>query len=246
MTVNYDGKFETLVGIMKKQSDNHDLETVKRAYDLAKKKHEGQNRLSGEPFFIHPFSVACITARLGMDSEAVSAALLHDAVEDTDLTVDEVRRDFGANIAMLVDGVTKLGKINYVSKEELQAENVRKMFIAMSEDIRVIIIKLCDRLHNMRTIDAQTAQKQLDKSKETLEIYAPIAHRLGIRAVKEELEDLAIKHLDLVAYDEIEGLLERDKEYRSVDFGGSPGVPGHRHLLPASRLFLYRSGVSGP
>ena len=214
MTVNYDGKLETLVGIMKRHSDNRDFETVKRAYDLAKEKHEGQNRLSGEPFFIHPFSVACITARLGMDSEAVSAALLHDAVEDTDLTIDDVRRDFGVNIAMLVDGVTKLGKINYVSKEELQAENVRKMFIAMSEDIRVIIIKLCDRLHNMRTIDAQTAQKQLDKSKETLEIYAPIAHRLGIRAVKEELEDLAIKHLDLVAYDEIEGLLERDKEYR--------------------------------
>ncbi len=214
MTVNYDGKFETLVAIMKKYNDNHDFETVKKAYELAKQKHEGQNRLSGEPFFIHPFSVACITARLGMDSEAISAALLHDAVEDTDLTVDEVRRGFGDTIAMLVDGVTKLGKISYVSKEELQAENVRKMFIAMSEDIRVIIIKLCDRLHNMRTIDAQTAQKQLDKSKETLEIYAPIAHRLGIRAVKEELEDLAIKHLDPIAYSEIESLLEKNKDYR--------------------------------
>ena len=214
MTVNYDGRFETLVRLLKKQGDPFDHELIKKAYDIAIEKHEGQKRLSGEPFFIHPFSVACITAKLGMDTESVAAALLHDAVEDTDLSLDDVKRDFGETIAMLVDGVTKLGKINYVSKEELQAENVRKMFIAMSEDIRVIIIKLCDRLHNMRTIDAQTELKQLDKSRETLEIYAPIAHRLGIRAVKEELEDLAIKHLDPVAYADIEGQLEKNKEYR--------------------------------
>ena len=214
MTVNYDGRFETLVRLLKKQGDSFDHELIKKAYDIAIEKHEGQKRLSGEPFFIHPFSVACITAKLGMDTESVVAALLHDAVEDTDLSLDDVKRDFGETIAMLVDGVTKLGKINYVSKEELQAENVRKMFIAMSEDIRVIIIKLCDRLHNMRTIDAQTELKQLDKSRETLEIYAPIAHRLGIRAVKEELEDLAIKHLDPVAYADIEGQLEKNKEYR--------------------------------
>ena len=214
MTVNYDGRFETLVRLLKKQGDSFDHDLIKKAYDIAIEKHEGQKRLSGEPFFIHPFSVACITAKLGMDSESVAAALLHDAVEDTDLSISDVKRDFGETIAMLVDGVTKLGKINYVSKEELQAENVRKMFIAMSEDIRVIIIKLCDRLHNMRTIDAQTELKQLDKSRETLEIYAPIAHRLGIRAVKEELEDLAIKHLDPVAYADIEGQLEKNKEYR--------------------------------
>lgn len=214
MTVNYDGKYETLVGLLKKQGGTYDYDLIKRAYDLSRQKHGGQKRLSGEPFFIHPFSVACITAELGMDSESIAATLLHDAVEDTDLTLDDVRREFGDTIAMLVDGVTKLGKINYVSKEELQAENVRKMLIAMSEDIRVIIIKLCDRLHNMRTIDAQSEQKQLEKSKETLEIYAPIAHRLGIRAVKEELEDLAIKHLDPVAYAEIESLLEENKEYR--------------------------------
>ena len=214
MTVNYDGRIETLVSLLKKQGDSFDHELIKKAYDIAIEKHEGQKRLSGEPFFIHPFSVACITAKLGMDSESVAAALLHDAVEDTDLSISDVKRDFGDTIAMLVDGVTKLGKINYVSKEELQAENVRKMFIAMSEDIRVIIIKLCDRLHNMRTIDAQTELKQLDKSRETLEIYAPIAHRLGIRAVKEELEDLAIKHLDPVAYADIEGQLEKSKEYR--------------------------------
>ena len=214
MTVNYDGRFETLVRLLKKQGDSFDRDLIKKAYDIASEKHEGQKRLSGEPFFIHPFSVACITAKLGMDSESVAAALLHDAVEDTDLSISDVKRDFGETIAMLVDGVTKLGKINYVSKEELQAENVRKMFIAMSEDIRVIIIKLCDRLHNMRTIDAQSELKQLDKSRETLEIYAPIAHRLGIRAVKEELEDLAIKHLDPVAYADIEGQLEKSKEYR--------------------------------
>ena len=214
MTVNYDGRFETLVGLLKNQGNSFDRDLIKKAYDVAIEKHKGQKRLSGEPFFIHPFSVACVTAKLGMDSESVAAALLHDAVEDTDLSINDVRRDFGETIAMLVDGVTKLGKISYVSKEELQAENVRKMFIAMSEDIRVIIIKLCDRLHNMRTIDAQTELKQLDKSRETLEIYAPIAHRLGIRAVKEELEDLAIKHLDPVAYADIEGQLEKNKEYR--------------------------------
>lgn len=214
MTVNYDGKFETLADLLKVQEGSDDWSLVRRAYDIAKEKHANQKRLSGEPFFIHPFSTACITAKLGMDCESVAAALLHDAVEDTDLTLDDVRREFGATIAMLVGGVTKLGKINYVSKEELQAENVRKMLIAMSEDIRVIIIKLCDRLHNMRTIDAQSPQKQLEKSKETLEIYAPIAHRLGIRAVKEELEDLAIKHLDPVAYDEIESALEKNREYR--------------------------------
>lgn len=214
MTVNYDGRFETLVGLLKNQGNSFDRDLIKKAYDVAIEKHNGQKRLSGEPFFIHPFSVACVTAKLGMDSESVAAALLHDAVEDTDLSINDVRRDFGETIAMLVDGVTKLGKISYVSKEELQAENVRKMFIAMSEDIRVIIIKLCDRLHNMRTIDAQTELKQLDKSRETLEIYAPIAHRLGIRAVKEELEDLAIKHLDPVAYADIEGQLEKNKEYR--------------------------------
>lgn len=214
MTVNYDGRFETLVDLLEQQGGTFDYDMLKKAYDIAKSKHDGQKRLSGEPFFIHPFSVACITAKLGMDSESIAATLLHDAVEDTDLSIEDVRREFGDTIAMLVDGVTKLGKISYISKEEQQAENVRKMFIAMSEDIRVIIIKLCDRLHNMRTIDAQSTQKQLDKSKETLEIYAPIAHRLGIRAVKEELEDLAIKHLDPVAYDEIEGLLEKNKEYR--------------------------------
>ncbi len=214
MTVNYDGRYETLVGLCQKQDETYDFDLLKRAYDLAKQKHEGQSRLSGEPFFIHPFSVACITAKLGMDTESIAATLLHDAVEDTDLSIGDIKREFGETIAMLVDGVTKLGKINYVSKEELQAENVRKMFIAMAQDIRVIIIKLCDRLHNMRTIDAQTAQKQLDKSKETLEIYAPIAHRLGIRALKEELEDIAIKHLDPVAYTEIERQLEQNKEYR--------------------------------
>ena len=165
MTVNYDGRFETLADLLKVQEGSDDWALVRRAYDIAKEKHANQKRLSGEPFFIHPFSTACITAKLGMDCESVAAALLHDAVEDTDLTLDDVRREFGATIAMLVGGVTKLGKINYVSKEELQAENVRKMLIAMSEDIRVIIIKLCDRLHNMRTIDAQSPQKQLEKSK---------------------------------------------------------------------------------
>ena len=143
-----------------------------------------------------------------MDSSAIAAALLHDVVEDTDVTLEDLRKEFGSEIALLVDGVTKIGKLSFNSKEQQQAETLRKMLIAMGKDIRVIIIKLADRLHNMRTLDAMSPQKQLDKSLETLEVYAPIAHRLGIRTVKEELEDLAIKHLDSVAYKEISELLK--------------------------------------
>lgn len=151
--------------------------------------------------------MAKIVVSLGMDSQAVAASLLHDVVEDTATTVDELKREFGEDVALLVDGVTKIGRLSFTSKEQQQAESLRKMLIAMGRDIRVIIIKLADRLHNMRTIDAVPEQKQRDKSVETLEVYAPIAHRLGIRPVKEELEDLAIKHLDPIAYKEIEDLL---------------------------------------
>ena len=149
-----------------------------------------------------------------MDSKAIAAALLHDVVEDTDATLDDIKCEFGEEVALLVDGVTKIGRLNFSTKEQQQAESLRKMLIAMGQDIRVIIIKLADRLHNMRTIDAMTPQKQRDKSVETLEIYAPIAHRLGIRSVKEELEDLALKHLDPIAYKEIENLLTLRKQHR--------------------------------
>ena len=182
----------------------YDKDLITRAFNRCVEAHSTQKRVSGEPYCMHPIAVSKIVITLGMDSESVAASLLHDVVEDTEATYDDIKNEFGKGVAELVDGVTKLGKIPLESKESVQAENIRKMFIAMSQDIRVIIIKLADRLHNMRTIDVMPVQKQRDKARETLEVFAPIAHRLGIRAVKEELEDLSIMHLDPVAYHEIE------------------------------------------
>ena len=191
----------------------YDKAMIEKAFWRCVEAHGEQKRASGEPFCMHPIAVSKIVISLGLDSESVCASLLHDVVEDTEATYDDIKAEFGKNVAELVDGVTKLGKIPLESKENEQAENIRKMFIAMSQDIRVIIIKLADRLHNMRTIDAMPEHKQRDKSRETLEVFAPIAHRLGIRAVKEELEDLSIMHLDPIAYHEIEQslALKRDK-----------------------------------
>ncbi len=179
------------------------LTEIDRAYAKAALAHKDQKRQSGEPYIIHPIAVAKILCELGMDAPSIETALLHDVVEDTPVTLEEVRAEFGEEIASLVDGVTKIGKIPLSTREEQQAENIRKMLLAMSEDIRVIIIKLADRLHNMRTLQHMTEKKRRDKARETLEIYAPIAHRLGIRWVKEELEDRAIMYLDPVAYKEI-------------------------------------------
>ena len=187
---------------------------IEKAYQFALSSHGDQKRKSGEPYIIHPISVAKILIGFGMDCQSVVAALLHDVVEDTPVTTDEVRRLFGADVMHLVDGVTKLGKVPLQNKEEQQAENLRKLLLAMSEDIRVIIIKLADRLHNMRTLKYVSDQKRRDISKETIEIYAPIAHRLGIRPVKEELEDLAISYLDPVAYTEIEQALADQEPLR--------------------------------
>lgn len=182
---------------------------IDKAFEIANAHHEGQKRSSGEPYIIHPVAVAKIVLEYGMDCQSVAAAMLHDTVEDTDMTLEDVKKEFGAEICALVDGLTKLGKVplDIKDKEEQQAENVRKMLLAMSEDIRVIIIKLADRLHNIRTLNFMPPQKRRDKAVETLEIYAPIAHRLGIRAIKEELEDKAISYLDPIAYKEIEDAL---------------------------------------
>ena len=182
---------------------------IDKAFEIANAHHEGQKRSSGEPYIIHPVAVAKIVLEYGMDCQSVAAAMLHDTVEDTDMTLEDVKKEFGAEICALVDGLTKLNKVplDIKDKEEQQAENVRKMLLAMSEDIRVIIIKLADRLHNIRTLNFMPPQKRRDKAVETLEIYAPIAHRLGIRAVKEELEDKAISYLDPIAYKEIEDAL---------------------------------------
>ncbi len=185
----------------------YDLPTIDRAIVVACQAHKGQSRASGEEYVCHPLRVAGILVDLGMDSETIEAALLHDVVEDTDWELDQVSKEFGPEVAALVDGVTKIGKLPFTTREEQQAENVRKMLLAMSQDIRVIIIKLADRLHNMRTSSGWPDQKRRDKAKETMDIYAPLAHRLGIRTVKEELEDLSLRILDPVAYQEIEEAL---------------------------------------
>ncbi|MEE1185703.1 MAG: RelA/SpoT family protein, partial [Acutalibacteraceae bacterium] len=214
MSINVKQNYEELVELMSKQGEKYDFELVKKAFEFCVKAHEGQKRVSHEDYYIHPFNVSKIIVSLGMDSQSIAASLLHDVVEDTEFSVDDIKREFGEDVALLVDGVTKIARLNFSTKEQQQAESLRKMLIAMGQDIRVIIIKLADRLHNMRTIDAMPEQKQRDISLETLEIYAPIAHRLGIRPVKEELEDLAIMHLDPIAYAEIEDSLLHRKNHR--------------------------------
>ncbi len=217
MSQIYETGFDKLCKNLKNIFSSDDMERINRAYSIAFEAHKDQKRRSGEPYIIHPVAVAQILCDMGMDCDSICAALLHDVVEDTEMTESEIKSLFGNDVELLVEGVTKLGQIPLsASKEEQQSENVRKMFLAMSEDIRVIIIKLADRLHNMRTLRFMPEEKRLYKARETLEIYAPIAHRLGIRAFKEELEDLAISFLDTVAYNEIAETLEKQVESRQA------------------------------
>lgn len=191
---------EDLINKIKVNCNSVDIDMVKKAYNLAFEAHKDQKRESGEPYIIHPISVACILAEMGMDTYTIVAGLLHDVIEDTDYDYDQIKKIFNNEVADLVDGVTKLGKIKYKSKEEQQADNVRKMLLAMAKDIRVIIIKLADRLHNLRTLKYMTPEKQKEKAKETLDIYAPLAHRLGISMIKWELEDLAFRYMHANEY----------------------------------------------
>ncbi len=206
-------------GELKTQIENsgrqYDLDLIGRAYELAYKSHGDQKRETGEPYIVHPVYVASLLVDLGLDTESICAALLHDVVEDTDTTLEKIEHDFGEDIALLVDGVTKLGKIPFSSVEEQQAENLRKMLFAMSKDIRVMLVKLCDRLHNLRTLDAVPEQKRRDKALETMEVYAPIAHRLGMSNFREELEDLSLKYLDNYGYNEIISMLEKNNKGES-------------------------------
>ena len=214
-TVAHYRDYHELVELLKASGNSYDMEKIDRAYNYAKDAHGDQRRVSGIPYILHPTSVACILVGLGMDTDSIIAALLHDVVEDTDKTLEDVTREFGSDIALLIDGLTKISKIAFANREEQQAESIRKMLIAMSNDIRVIIIKLADRVHNMRTIDCMHEQKRRDKARENMEVYAPIAHRLGIKAVKEELEDLSLRYLDPVGYEEIENellLTAKDRE----------------------------------
>ncbi|MCH3955594.1 MAG: bifunctional (p)ppGpp synthetase/guanosine-3',5'-bis(diphosphate) 3'-pyrophosphohydrolase [Eubacterium sp.] len=192
----------------------YNTELIGRAYDKAKELHDGQLRKSGEPYLVHPIAVAIILAQLGMDDETLVAGMLHDTVEDTPYTREQLVEDFGEDIALLVDGVTKLGNLKVDSKEQAQAENLRKMFLAMSKDIRVLIIKLADRLHNMRTIEFMTPAKIIEKSRETLDIYAPLAGRLGIYTVKFELENISLKYLHPQEYADLEKRVNTKKQQR--------------------------------
>lgn len=214
----YDDNFtiEMLIQKILKDDKQYDLSKIISAYEFAAKAHEGQKRSSGQDYIIHPLAVAYILLELGMDTDTICAALLHDVVEDTDATLDDLKKRFGQDVALLVDGVTKLSKIPTSTKEEQAAENIRKILLAMSQDIRVMIIKLADRLHNMRTLRYRPLDKQRNVALETMNIYAPIAHRLGIRAMKEELQDLAFHYLDPYAYSEIENILENKKEEREA------------------------------
>lgn len=206
-----------LVETIKKYHPSADMSQIEKAYKIAYKAHEGQFRKSGEPYIIHPVCVAIILAELELDKETIIAGLLHDVVEDTVMTTEQITEEFGAEVALLVDGVTKLTQLNYEhDKIEIQAENLRKMFLAMAKDIRVIMIKLADRLHNMRTMQYQTPAKQIEKSRETMEIYAPIAHRLGISKIKVELDDLSMQYLMPDVYKDLVNQINMNKENREA------------------------------
>lgn len=200
METNYRDK---LLTALSNSSGHYDIDRIMKALDFAAEAHAGQKRKSGEDYINHPVEVALILVSYDADNDSIIAALLHDTVEDTKIDLETIRKEFGKEVALLVDGVTKLNKIAYYSQEEQQVESLRKMLLAMAKDIRVILIKLADRLHNMRTLDSQSRDKQLMKALETIEVYAPLAHRLGIQNLKGELEDISLKYLDPVGYDEI-------------------------------------------
>ena len=207
--------YDKLIAMIKRYHPSGDISQIEKAYKIAYKAHDGQLRKSGEPYIIHPVCVCIILAELELDKETIVAGMLHDVVEDTVMTSEEIAAEFGDEVALLVDGVTKLTQLNYVAdKVEVQAENLRKMFLAMAKDIRVILIKLADRLHNQRTMQYQTPEKQKEKSRETLDIYAPIADRLGISKVKVELDDLAFKYLEPDVYNDLVERIDKGRGRR--------------------------------
>ncbi len=222
--------YDLLLHTIRKYRSSTDLSMIEKAYRMAYEAHEGQKRRSGEPYVIHPVSVAIILAELELDKESIIAGILHDVVEDTDITLDDVKKEFGEEVALLVDGVTKLTQLSYSKdKVEIQAENLRKMFLAMAKDIRVIVVKLADRLHNMRTLEYMNTKKQAEKARETMDIYAPLADRLGISKIKIELDDLALKYLDPDKYYEVE-------EQKRIKF--SQGEAGIRALVSEIQHYM--------
>ncbi len=217
-------KFRDLMKRMQANRPTDDLEIVKKAYDYSLHFHAGQTRASGEPYLVHPLEVALVLAEMKMDPVAVAAGLLHDSVEDTSVTIVDIRKEFGEQVAHIVEGVTKISKIDFATKEEQQAENLRKMMLAMVDDIRVVLIKLADRLHNMRTLEHLPPDRQQKIAKETLEIYGPIAHRLGMGKIRGELEDLGFKYLDPIAYEQVKEAVESQRKVGEAFLSRVEGV----------------------
>src|SRR6201984_1974474 len=205
-------RFRELMKRMQENRPQDDLSLIKKAYDYSLKVHEGQTRASGEPYLVHPLEVALVLAEMKMDPVAIAAGLLHDSVEDTSVTIVDIRKEFGEQVAHIVEGVTKISQIDFATREEQQAENLRKMMLAMVDDIRVGLIKLADRLHNMRTLEHLEPERQQKIAKETLEIYAPIAHRLGMGKIRGELEDLGFRYLDPIAYEQVKEAVESHRK----------------------------------
>ena len=216
MSAPMKNRIDFLIERVEKQNPSANVKKIRAAYECAAQAHEGQKRRNGEPYIIHPVAVAEIIVEMGLDTDSICAGLLHDCIEDTEFGYREIENKFGTSVAELVDGVTRLGMLRY-SKEQEQFEDLRKMFMAMAKDIRVILIKLADRLHNARTFQYLPERKQRDKALETMEIYAPIAHRLGMSRIKWELEDLCLRILDPIGYQEIVDGLEQQSE-RYEDF----------------------------
>ena len=208
----FEQHYESMCQAIRKYMPGVDMDQVNKAVEYARDKHSAQKRKDGSPYIIHPLAVAEIVAEMGLDTDAILGALLHDCIEDTDASFDDIAKQFGQTTAELVEGVTKLTRANFSSSEQQQMENLRKMFMAMSKDIRVVLIKIADRLHNMRTMQYQTLEKQILKCRETMDIYAPLAHRLGIQKMKWELEDLSLRYLDPSGYDNIMTYLNEHKE----------------------------------
>jgi len=201
-------RFRELMRRMRANRPNDDLELIRKAYEFSQKHHAGQSRASGQPYLVHPLEVALVLAEMKMDPVAIAAGLLHDSVEDTSVTVVDIRKEFGEQVAHIVEGVTKISAIDFATREEQQAENLRKMMLAMVDDIRVVLIKLADRLHNMRTLEHLPPERQQKIARETLEIYAPIAHRLGMGKIRGELEDLGFHYVDPIGYQQVHDAVE--------------------------------------
>src|SRR6478609_2102844 len=201
-------RFRELMRRMRANRPNDDLELIRKAYEFSQKHHAGQTRASGEPYLAHPLEVALVLAEMKMDPVAIAAGLLHDSVEDTSVTIDDIQKEFGEQVAHIVEGVTKISKIDFATREEQQAENLRKMMLAMVDDIRVVLIKLADRLHNMRTLEHLAPERQQKIARETLDIYAPIAHRLGMGKIRGELEDLGFHYVDPIGYQQVHDAVE--------------------------------------